>query len=258
MTAIDPARLERDVEDVLALFPDMKRVTRRAEELMERYTDRTRLPGRSSTSKQRLTVPRPVVRELARGLVLRTASGIEEQTELADSLWKSKHPELRRAATLMLSMRDDEGVAGLAERWARSCQRSDIRASLAGPGIRAWRSSHPELLLPHVEAWLEKPWTKLQAFALQCLVFTTIEPAFDDLPMVFRMLQPLKRFQRREVRTALIELMDVLIERSPAEAAFFLLEELENGGKTARRIARKTLPAFPAAQQRLIQRALST
>jgi len=257
MPAIDPGRLEREVEHIRTLLPDVGRVTRQASDLMERYADRTRRPGSTSRSQPRLTVPHPVVMTLARSLHAGTIGDVDAQGTLADSLWETEQTELRRTAAAMLSMRQDDGVPVLAERWARTCTNASVREELAGKGIQAWRDAQPEEALQQMKIWLEKPWTHVQAFTLLVLQELVAQPGFDNLPAIFHLLHPVSRFERREVRIALQALVEILIERSPPEAAFFIIDELASGHKRAVQLARKTLKAFPRDQQRLIRRALS-
>ncbi|MBN2556303.1 MAG: DNA alkylation repair protein [Anaerolineales bacterium] len=257
MPAVDPARLKREMEHLRATLPDLDRFQREALDLIQRYEDKTQRPARSLRTGRVFSTPLPMIKMLAREL----GSDLEDNPDLhlqaADALWDSANIELRYAAIQMAAYRTGPDVPALAERWARGCETFEVLDELADTGIGAWRDASSDLFLPQVEIWLDKPWIRVQTFALLALKHAAGQQAFQDLPTVFRLLHPVDRFERREARRALIQLVEELARRSPQEAAFFVIDELQQGGKRAKQLARKTLPIFPAPQQRLIQRTLS-
>lgn len=258
MPAVDPNRLSREVEALCEQLPDLERFQKEAVKLVARYEDPTRRPPRAVRSGRRPVVPRPLLKTFVRILSANTQDDPALQRAAVDSLWESKHPELRRVAITMASRRDDEDLPAWVERWARDCQRPALLDELALRGLQQWEQAHPGALLEQVEGWLGKPWIRLHAFALHVLKHAARQPSFEDLPAAFRILHPVEQFTHREERQALVQVVEELARRSPQEAAYFLLEEVRQGGKGARRLAERTAGAFPAAQRSAIQRTLST
>ena len=257
MPAVDPDRLTREVEALCAQLPDLERFQKQAVDLVSRYEDTTRRPSRSARSGRRPVVPRPLIRTFVRAFLVETSQDPVLQREAADSLWDSKHPALRRIAIHVASRRDDDDLPVWMERWIRDCERPVLLDELAQHSLQRWEETHPGELLEQVERWLGKPWIHLHAFALLVLKHATGQPFFENLPAVFRLLHPVDQFSHREERQALVQLVEGLARRSPQEAAYFLLGEVKQGGKEARRLAERTARAFPAAQRGAIQRTLS-
>jgi len=257
MPAVDPARLKREMESLRTALPDLERFQREALDLIQRYEDKTQRPARSLRTGRAFLTPLPLIKMLVRELGSYMEDNPVLYQQAADTLWDSGNIELQYAAIQMAASRSGPDVPTSAERWARGCEAFEVLDELAGTGIGAWRDTSCDHFLSQVEIWLEKPWIRVQTFALLALKHAAAQQAFQDLPTVFRLVHPVDRFERRESRRALVQLVEELARRSPQEAAFFVIDELQEGGKHAKQLARKTLPIFPAPQQRLIQRTLS-
>ncbi len=81
---------------------------------------------------------------------------------------------------------------------------------------------------------------------------------FEEVPAVFRSLEGRLQDARGESRQVLCTLVESLAQRSPQEAAAFLLGERKRDRQSTERVIRSTLRAFPSRQQELLRSALST
>ena len=98
--------------------------------------------------------------------------------------------------------------------------------------------------------WLLADDRFLKLLGLRTLIPIIEDPEFENLPIFYRMIQPLTRSAHPSLRQDLLDVLSALAERSPKETAFFLRQTLDmpSAADTAWLI-RQTLPVFPTDTQ---------
>ncbi len=83
------------------------------------------------------------------------------------------------------------------------------------------------------------------------------EPWFDNFPIIFRLLTPLMRLAPSKLRPNLLAVLDVLVQRSPKERAYFFRQNLQAPDNTDTAwITRQVLKGFSPDLQAFLRSAM--
>ncbi|MEE9215964.1 MAG: DNA alkylation repair protein [Anaerolineales bacterium] len=212
MPAIDPNRLARQVEDLIALPDEPDQIARFVRDLVEEYSDQTR----SSVP----TVPTPVIRSI-RGALRQHA----QQKALSEALWKESLPDTWLLAAGLLERIEDPEVAATAKRWAGQNVPIEIVRELGERGLTSWRQADPTGFIDQVGNWLDEKRGRSRVLALYALRKRVSDPDFEDLPSILGLLEGRLGGARGEMREALVALIAALENVAPEETMNFLDEE---------------------------------
>jgi hypothetical protein len=260
MPAINPERLKKQVDSLLAVVSDPVELQKSCVELLDFYADRTRKSeaiGEVNGTYHTFDVPNPLMRALSHGLRSRLKEQSAYALPAAAALWEAGYRETRILASIILGEQYGEQVPSWAETWAIQCDDRIVLKELADQGLVSWRKIDPTAFLEKVEIWLNSTRKKLRSFSLLALQSAVEAPSFEDLPTVFRLLDGTTGRFRGAHFHALIQLINALAKRSPPEAAHFLLDELASGDPGTKRVVQNVLGNFPVRQRQLLERALS-
>ncbi len=212
MPAIDPNRLARQVEDLIAQPDSPVQIARVVRDLVEEYSDQTR----SSVP----SVPTPVIR------ALRGALQQHEQVKaISEALWEESLPDTRLLAAGLLEQIEDAEVAVTAKRWASQNVPIEIVRELGARGLAGWRRADPNEFMDRVKSWLDEPRGRARVLALYALRERVSDPDFEDLPSILSLLEGRLGGVRGEMREAMVALITALEKVAPEETVNFLNEE---------------------------------
>jgi len=221
MPAIDPSRLARQVADLQAVAADPAELTQAVAKLLDEYVDRThRLPLEDST------VPAPVHRAVLHALVGALEDDDEAVARAAAALWRATPIASKSLAASLIGSCPGRSAADLAEAWAAEAVPPGVIQLLGEVGLTSWRRMHPSEFLQRAEGWLADSRRLLAFYGLRAAV---LEPEFEDLPAVFRLLDGIGGRVRGESKRAFGLLIKALASRSANETAQFLVEQAEAG-----------------------------
>ncbi len=260
MPAVNPERLRQQVEDLLTLLGDPVALKRQCLDILDFYADRTRRLAASGGVEDTawvFNVPRPVLRALSHGLCSHTQEKPALMLPTATALWDAGYRETRLLASDILGGIRQSEVAQWAETRVPNCDDRAVLTELASQGLVGLREADPAAFLERVSVWLGSTHRRLRLFALMALQSASGDPAFEDLPTVFRLLSGVSEMARGESRQVLYTLLRTLTRRSPPEAARFLLDELACAIPGTQRMIRVSLEHFPERQRELLKQALS-
>ena len=212
MPAIDPNRLARQVEDLIAQPNEPDRIARIVRDLVEEYSDQTR----SSVP----TVPTPVIRAL-RGALRQH----EQPKAISEALWEVSLPDSRLLAAGLLEQIEDSEAAAIAKRWAGKNVPIEIVRELGARGLAGWRRADPAGFLHQITSWLDEHRGRGRVLALYALQERVSDPDFEDLPSIFALVEGRLRGVRGEMREAMVALITALEKVAPVETVNFLNEE---------------------------------
>lgn len=257
MPAIDPSRLDREIQRILASLSDPPGLNRGVLDLLETYAERTRRPGQIAGSHRVIGVERPVMRSLARSLRAATAGRPALAWPVVEALWESGYRESQVLASEILGGQCDERIPEWAQGKALTCDDIVVRTSLARDGLACWRRENATESLGRIADWMDSVEEGLRAFALLALQAAVEDPDFKDLPSAFQLLHGVVGEAHGETQRALYGVVRSLAQRSPPETARFLLDELTSESVEARRMVQRSLHSFPPRQRSLLKRALT-
>jgi hypothetical protein len=212
MPAIDPNRLARQVEDLIAQPNEPDRIARVVRELVEEYSDQTR----SSVP----TVPTPVIRAL-RGALQQH----EQPQAISEALWEVSLPDTRLLAAGLLERIEDPAAAATAKRWAGQNVPIEIVRELGARGLAGWRRADPAGFLDQITSWLDEHRGRGRVLALYAVRERVSDPDFEDLPSILALVEGRLSGVRGEMREAMVALITALEKIAPEETVNFLNEE---------------------------------
>lgn len=237
MPAVDPQRLERQCAELKVRAEDPIQLAQYVKGLLEQYADRTR-----SGTRSRSAIPQPVLRTLRLSLQDSVTSG---RVDSAEALWKLNSAAAKLLAISLLEKSSGTEVAGIAERWARQRVRSPIVQELGERGLLGWRREAEAAFLEQVKTWLGSERSRDRVLALFALRGAAIDPSFEALPDIFRILQGRLAGMRGEYREAVSVLVGALARVAPGETSHFLSQEVESSPREVKTLASKLSISLP-------------
>jgi hypothetical protein len=212
MPAIDPRRLARQVDDLIAQPDDPLQIARTVRDLVEEYSEQTRSPVPS--------VPTPVVRAI-RGALQKHG----QPKAISEALWEISLPDTRLLAVGLVEQIENSDVAAIAKRWAGQNASIEIVRELGARGLAGWRRADPNEFMDQVRSWLNEPRGRARVLALYALRERVSDPDFEDLPSILGLLAGRLGGVRGEMREAMVALITELEKLASVETVNFLYEE---------------------------------
>ncbi len=232
MPAIQPALLRQQTALLAEQFYQPKAFVRSLHHLLEFYSDRARRPGQSGLPPPLLTsyhVRPPVLRQLLIELDPFAKNDPIETLKLCDALWEEPFLEFRRLAISLLGKVSVQPAGPVIQRlhaWMLSNPERRLVEALLHDGCSALRLEQINEYLGLIENWLNHPKTYFHQVGLQALLPLVRDLEFENLPVIFRMIQPFVWVISPSLRADIVEIVSALANRSPQETAYFLRQSL--------------------------------
>jgi hypothetical protein len=218
MPAINLSRLKTQAARLSEKFTEPEAFVRDLNELLDYYTNRT---IRATQVAQRLSlptylVPAPVFRQIQAELAPLAGTHPAEALALTDALWKAGSLESRLLAAFLLgNLPLAQSLPALVRlpNWLAQSTDKELRTALLTDALARLRKENPDVLFKLLEEWLKSPQKSLQVWGLQALIPILKDPDFENLPAVFRILEPAIRtagpITQLELQTCLAALEQV-------------------------------------------------
>jgi hypothetical protein len=257
-----PKQLKREADGVAELIGQPASMMAALVKMLTFYADRTRRAPSTMTAAGAASgfgVARPVIRALETSLTDGLAGRPEQRADVAEALWLAGYAETRALAAELLGQGAWPDAARRAETWSRDEPDLQSLRVLATRGLRVWPSQEVDARLSVLSRWLASRSVSLQRLGLLALREQVGKVEQRHLPAYFTALEGLiggvDGGGRRLLERAVLE----LVERSPAETARFLLDEVRrhNHGPAYVAFLEQLRPSFPEPQKSEIARALS-
>ena len=262
MPAINLARLKIQAARLAEKFGEPQAFLLSLNELLGFYTNRT---IRAAQIAQRLSVPtyqtpRPVLRQIEGELVLLVENQPDEAIKLSDALWKAGSLESRLLAAYLLgNLPPDRAISALTRlpEWLKQSKDKEIRTALLSDAFSRLRREYPEAFFSILEGWLASPQSTMQIWGMQALIPLLVDPQFENLPAIFRILHPAILAASPASQLDLQACLVALERCSPTETTAFLREVLRgNPGAGMLRIFRRILPGLSPDLQETLRETL--
>ncbi|MCB9135326.1 MAG: DNA alkylation repair protein [Anaerolineales bacterium] len=232
MPAINPTRLKQETAELVPYFSEPARFVYELDKLLDRYADRVRRPGQTGAPAPLLPaykVAPPVMRQIVLVVTPLADADPASALALADLLWEKNILESRQIAVRLLGLLPADDPAPFltrAQTWPSSRTDEAILEEFFKTGLVNLQKQHPRLIIEIVRDWLGAPQIELQTLGAKALLPLVENPAFDNLPLVFRMLLPRMIDAHPVLRGHLAVIIHALARRSPRETAHFLNQVL--------------------------------
>lgn len=263
MPAILPARLRQQAALLAEQFEQPDAFIRSLHHLLDFYADRTHRPGQAGEPPPLLSaynVRPPVIRQVLQELVQLAPENPEAALNLCDALWNQPYLELRLLAAGLLGqlpVDPPEPVLERVQAWVKQGTEARLKTVLFDQGLARLRKEDPNLVLQRAEEWLSSADPFDQQLGLQAMLPLVSDPAYQNLPVFFRLIYTLVRSIPPGLRPDLLDVLAALARRSPQETAYFLRQTLLTlQSPDTAWLIRRSLPAFPLNTQESLRRAL--
>lgn len=263
MPAIQPARLKQQARRITEHYRDPVVYVRELHKLFDFYSDRARRPGKAGRPDpliQAYNVRPPVLRSLAQELL---ASAREERSAvlvLCDALWEEPYLEFRYLSAALLgqiSPIPTDSITERLKRWITPQLELHLIETLLSTGVERLHREQPRAQLDLINDWLMTTDHFRRQLALRSLLPLIRNPEFENLPVFFRMIQPLCQVVPANLRPDLLDVIAALAQRSPQETAYFLRQTLSfSDAADAPWLIRQSLAKFPPEIQAGLRSAL--
>jgi hypothetical protein len=250
MPAIDLARLKLQAARLVGNFAEPETFLRELNETLDFYTNRT---IRTAQVVQRLSAPtyhtpRPVLRQIESELATLAETQPHEAVNLIKVLWEANSLEARLLAAFLLgNVPSDQAIPTLRllPAWINQSIDKEIRTALLTTALTRLRREKPDTFFLILEGWLGSPQPALQVWGLQALIPLLQDPRFENLPAVFRILQPVIQAAGPATQLNLLACLAALERVSLTETLAFLREIIHaNPTPMMLRIFRRILPGL--------------
>lgn len=263
MPAVQLDRLKYQIQQLLMSFSDPERFEKELADLFELYANRVYRPGQNILAVRRTPmyfVPPILLRQLEFQLAPLCRQNTKVALVLADRLWKSSFLEQKLIAAFVLGQCPLNPIESITERllvWCNPDEDSTILQAVLTRGSEEIRLAQPETWLSLIQSWLERespPFRKMGLIALLPLVH---DRNFENLPPIFRLINPIVQNSTPVYQNELVEIISSLAKREPIETAYFMRQSLHLGlPQSALRIFRRCLPAFDEQTQTSLRKLL--
>jgi hypothetical protein len=256
MPAITPALLKQQAALLGDQYDSPAAFVRSLHHLLEFYADRAHRPGQTSlppTLSPAYKVRPQVLRLVLQELVARASDEPEAGLILCDALWEQPVIEFRILAADLLGHIASPTADPILQRiysWSQPDLEERLLNELLDHGLAGLRKDYPGDVVNLIRNWLGSEQRFEQHLGLRALLPVVNDYDFENLPVVFRLIQPLVRVTPPALRPELLDVLGALANRSPGEAAYFLRQtvSLPNSPDTPLLI-RQCIKEFPATIQ---------
>ncbi|MFC2026142.1 DNA alkylation repair protein [Chloroflexota bacterium] len=256
MPAIQPDRLKRQATLLAEYFPEPEAFSREMHGILEQYSNRTYRHGQAGEPPPMIStynVPSPVLRQISLLLVPYARSEPQQALALCDKLWSQPYFEFRLLTSNILGYISPIPVDAITNRiqsWIKPETEEQLIDALLSDGLIRLRKERFHDLIQLIEKWLNSNKVFYQKLGLRALLPISLDPDQDNLPILYRLIQPLIQNSSTDTHPELLDVLEAMTNRSPKETAFFLNQTmyLTNSPDTQWFI-RQLLERFPMESQ---------
>lgn len=263
MPAAELTRLRQQINSLIAQFGDPPRLQSGLRDLFELYSNRAYRAGHAVQPQPLLPshrVPPLIMHQLELELSKTCQEMPDQALAVVDALWHDPYLEPHLLAAALLGAIPASHAAGVVEKlraWVLPSENFRMLDALFHQGTVTLRRSAPGQFLDLCETWISDKRMDMQALGLRAMAPLINDPAFENIPAVFRLLSPILQSAPNALHTDLQIVLEALAKRTPTETTYFLRQVLgiSTGPGTAR-LVRRCLPLFAPAQQASLRAAL--
>jgi hypothetical protein len=262
MPAIDLARLKTQAARLAEKFGQPQAFILDLNELLDFYTNRT---IRVTQVVQRYSIPtyqtpRPVLRQIQGELAPLAENHPGEAVTLTKALWEAGSLESRLlAASLLGSIPSTPAIPALTRLpdWLFRSTDREVREALLSDALARLRRENPDTFFMILEGWLSSARPSSQVWGMQAIIPLLQDPQFENLPAVFRILQPAVRATGPITQMDLQACVAALEKVSLTETLAFLREIISDKPSLLMiRTIRRILPGLSAELQAALREIL--
>jgi len=261
MPAIDIARLKIQTAALIDKFDQPDAFVLELREILDLYADRTLRPTVVAPASvlPAYRASRAALRHIEQELAPLALTFAPQTLALIDALWQDGKLETRLLASGLLGKLSPR-TPGLTERltrWVETSRDAILLQNLLEISPQRLRKEHPADFLRLMQDWLSPTAPQRWSPALRAIQVLLQDPAYENLPPVFDMFQPILEAAPAALQRELAETLNLLHRASPVETLYFLKKTLTLIQRPAAlTVLRRLLPGLEKPLQEALQQAL--
>jgi len=263
LPAIQPSLLNQQAATLAENFSDPDTFVRSLHYLLEFYSDRSRNPGIAGSAPpitSAYKVRMPVIKTILRTLEPLALKDPQQALNLCDVLWNEPVLEFRQLGAMLLGQIPPEPPELIIERlksWLQPELEFFLIETLMQYSFVAVRKRHPQAIIRLVQDWIEIQSPFENQIALRALLPLISNPDFQNVPVFYRLIQPLVISLPTGLRPDVVDVLEALARRSPQETAFFLRSSIAMpNSEDAAWLTRQLISDFPPELQKELRLAV--
>lgn len=263
MPAINPSKLQIQIEALLNYFDKPESFHRRLSDLYSFYANRTLHFGQSrepAPIAPKYHLPQPLTRQLHLAIKPQIEKQPKTALECADVLWEDPFFEIKQISIYILGnvhVNEPNQIINRLESWIEPNLDQELKIDLLSTGTNALREDYPSAWERLLQSFLYQKDPKLIDLGIQGLIEGIKRTKFENFPLVFRLTGPIIHNPNTANLEKLENLIATLISQSPTETAFFLKQSLSlSQSAETRRLIKRCLPLLPEIERQDLKASL--
>lgn len=263
MPAVNPSRLQNQIEEVLIDFTNPVAFHRHLQGLFSLYANRTLQIGQSpepAPMMPRYHLPQPLKRQLQMAIRPYLEKDPQTALEVADELWKDNFFEVKQFAIVILgniSVESPDPIIKRLESWMSPELDDRLKSELMSDGTAKLQKNFPSTWEKLIQSLLDQKDPKMIGLGIQGLIEGLKRTKFENFPLVFRLVSPVIQKPHAVNMEKLEDLIRTLIHQSPTETAFFLKQTLSlSQSNETKRLLKRCLPLLPEKDRQELKSSL--
>jgi hypothetical protein len=251
MPAIDLARLRKQASRLADFFFVPDEFLKHLHELLDFYVNRTVRKQTAIAPGSNLPTYRThniVIKQIEQEISRSASDYPEAALELADLLWDEGYLETKLLAAFLLGKipPQESHLLPRLTAWTQQIHDANLLAELLDSSLARMRKESPGQFLQLVAEWLQPERARLWQNGIQAVTSAVADPAFINLPPLFKLIAPVVEAAPAKLQNEIEELVLALYKRSPAETTYFLRQVLTTSNDPMTAITfRRIASAFP-------------
>jgi hypothetical protein len=232
MTAIQPARLKRQVIELGEKYSQPAVFVRQLHALLDMYSNHTHRRGQSGEPLPLVgsyNAPAPVMNQVWHELQRLAQAQPQAMWPLCDALWAEQNYDLQLLAGRIvgqLPVTPPDPVITRLQAWVQDNPDKRLLDGLFEHGLARLVQEAPEQLMELVAGWLTSRELAIQHAGLRALLPIIKSAGPSSLPTIFHLMTPYLRIAPTRLRPDIVSVVAALAHCSPAEVAFLLRQNL--------------------------------
>ena len=264
MPAINPSRLQVQIEDLLNYYTKPAAFHRHLSDIFSFYANRTLQFGRSpelASIAPKYHLPQPLIRQLHLAVKPYVRNQPQISFECADELWGDPFFEVKQFAIFILGNvlpKEPAPIVNRIENWSKSDLDQELKADLLSTGTSTLQEKFPLAWENLLQSLLDQKDPKQVGLGIQGLIAGIKRTKFENFPFVFRLISPILQDPHPSNLENLENLIATLIGQSPTETAFFLNQTLSlSQSPETQRLVKRCLPLMPENDRQDLKASMS-
>jgi hypothetical protein len=253
MPAIKPARLKKQVTELVSKYNQPAVFVRELHALLNLYSDHTQRPGQAGEPLPLLdsyNSPPPVMRQVWHELIRTIKLHPDEILQLCNALWAEPNYDLQLLAARLLGqlpVAPPNAVIEHLQSWVEADPEKRLLNRLLEYGLQRFQQDAPDQLLDLISIWLSSPDLPARHAGLRALLPMINDAGIAKLPVIFRLITPYIRVAHPRLRPDILAVVFALAHCSPSETAYLLRQNLTApDNPDTPWVIRQVLEEFPA------------